>query len=841
MKKHIMRTCLVTTALVASAPALAQQQPAPDPQTANPPVAPEAQSTSGAGIDDIIVTARREAENSQRVPVSVQVVTSAALQKLAITQVDEVSKLAPGLTLISNSTNTEVTLRGVTWQPGSGTPATPIYLNEVPFDPANTITSLYDVGQIEVLRGPQGTTRGAPSISGAVTLTTRKPDLDEFGGYIQGLYGSADHRDVQGAINLPIIKDILAVRLAGNIENSDSNRIYSVNSTVQPLYRDRNYRATVLIKPTDTLSLQAMYQRRRTLTREFVQVAGTGSPGFAGIPGAYPAIRANFNGPALSVDDRASVQDQPSRRQQNIDLITVNASWEVFGHTLSYNYGRQINRSPVQYQAVDTLNILPGFEQFQLYSNATDLKFQTHEIRLSSMRNDDRPFDYDLGWFSKHSDGIINFAVPNYLAGAFGSPATAAPGAITTPNARYVLNSSTNIGIGQQFDSFYGNLRFHLGENTELSGGLSILRDRVPVSVDIQTAPAFTAFANPLLPSPAFCQFAVPGAIASPVYTTGTVCEIGIPAGFANATQRNNNEYSKALYNFSASHQVTDALLVYATTGSSFRSGLPAIANPGLPSNLVTPRPETAKSYEIGVKSTFGRRLRANLSVFQLDYKDQLTAFEGVQYFNSINQGPAQTSLAFYSNIDARVRGVELELAAKPVDNLTLGFNLSYSQIKSQGGSIPCNDAARPITAANPINFCPSTKGQVLNTRPPFQATLNGGYEIPFTADVGGYVRFNANYQGKNPNFGNFRSGTTFKSNPDYAIVDVFAGINGGNGAWDLGLYAKNVFDKQIELNRVATINAVYAQYLAPSGYDVVRTSPPREIGVQLRYAFGSR
>ena len=226
----------------APAPAWAQTPPgqpgtAADTTQVEPQVAPESQS---GGVDDIVVTARREAENSQRVPVSIQVVTGTALEKLAITSVEEVTKLAPGLTLVSNGSNTSVTLRGVTWQPGSGTPATPIYLNEVPFDPANVITSLYDVGQIEVLRGPQGTSRGAPSISGAVTISTRKPDLEEFGGYAQALYGSGDHRDAQGAINLPIIKGMLAVRLAANVENSDGNRIYSVNSAIQPLFRDRS-------------------------------------------------------------------------------------------------------------------------------------------------------------------------------------------------------------------------------------------------------------------------------------------------------------------------------------------------------------------------------------------------------------------------------------------------------------------------------------------------------------------------------------------------------------------------------------------------------------------------
>ncbi len=156
---------------------------------------------------------------------------------MAITSADEVSKLAPGLTLVNRRFHTLVTLRGVTWQPGSGTPATPIYFNEVPFDPGNTIMSMFDVGQIEVLRGPQGTSRGAPSISGAVTISTRKPDLDEFGGYVQGLYGSGDHWDVQGAVNVPIIKDVLAIRLAANIEDSNGGRIYSVNSSVQPKLR----------------------------------------------------------------------------------------------------------------------------------------------------------------------------------------------------------------------------------------------------------------------------------------------------------------------------------------------------------------------------------------------------------------------------------------------------------------------------------------------------------------------------------------------------------------------------------------------------------------------------
>ena len=157
MTRKFIRVLAATTALTAAFPAFAQ----------------DAQVDEAVASDEgaeIIVTARRSDERLQDVPVSVQAISGDTLAKLAINSAEEVSKLAPGLTLENRGASTQVVLRGVTWQPGSGTPATPIYWNEIPFDPGDTIQSLFDVGQIEVLRGPQGTSRGAPSISGAVTI-----------------------------------------------------------------------------------------------------------------------------------------------------------------------------------------------------------------------------------------------------------------------------------------------------------------------------------------------------------------------------------------------------------------------------------------------------------------------------------------------------------------------------------------------------------------------------------------------------------------------------------------------------------------------------------------------
>jgi iron complex outermembrane receptor protein len=851
MTKRIAYSLLASTALVAALPSIAFAQSAP------------AESDEAVNDDDvIIVNARRSDERLQDVPVSVQVVTGDKLQELAITSADELSKIAPGLKLENNGASTAIILRGVAWKPGSGTPATPLYFNEIGFDPGQTVVSLFDIGQIEVLRGPQGTSRGAPSISGAITLTTRKPDLDEFGGYVQGLYGSANHLNVQGAVNVPIVKDVLAVRLAANFENSEGDRVNSINSSADPRLDDRSYRATVLLKPTDTISLQAMYQRRITKKRRFDQVAGAGSPGrttltptegFLASLGALGVIPANFNGPAITVGERLSVQDGPYIINEKVDLLTVNAEWEVFGHTLSANYGRQYNKSPAYFNARDPLNMLPGYEPYAEVPNSGST-WTAKEIRISSLPSDNRPFDYDIGWYSKHSDGTAAQNLLQYLPGAFGGP-NALPGTGTF-NPAYTLPINLTFPIGQFFDSFYGNIRFQITEKTELSGGLAIVRDRVPVGsntvvggglfnagplavVRLQAgalAPFITSCTQlRLLPSTAY-----PGS-----------CDAPVPAGSGNSSFMTNPKYTTALYNFSLSHKFTDDVMVYATTGSSYRSGLPSLGSVGLGGDLLLPKPEGAKSYELGIKTTLSPGLRVNAAVFQIDYQDQLTQFEGIQYWNPTGAGRIdRTSIAFYRNVDSQVRGFELEVAAQPLDNLSLGANLSYSKIKSKGGLVPANpgDCAGtvPLNAANfaagtQINLCPSAKGQVLNQSAPFQAVFNGAYTVPL-GEAEGYLRFNLNYQGKNPNFGNFPTAGVFKKVPSHAILDLFAGVAGEEGVWDVGFYAKNVFDKKVENARVATLNNIYSPYqVAPGGYDVVRTSLPREIGVTARFSFGSR
>jgi iron complex outermembrane receptor protein len=513
----------------------------------------------------------------------------------------------------------------------------------------------------------------------------------------------------------------------------------------------------------------------------------------------------------------------------------------VLGQQLSYNYGRQISHQPSTFNAQDPGAFLPGYEPLEEVRNEREPFFQTQEVRLASVHDPARFFDYDVGYFQKHSGGPIGVDIPVFLSGAFGAPGTP-PGVVTTPNSRYVLPAQTDIDLGQVYDSVYGNLQLHLWDNTELSGGLAHIRDRIPVNLNVTTGAAYSV-AVPLsllggLPCPG-----IPGVIVLPLVDSiyPGYCDAAVPAGSGNSVQSFNNKYSKTIYDVSLSHKFSDNVLAYVTTGTSFRSGLPAIANTGLPANFLTPLPETATSYEVGAKTTWGRRLRINADIFQINYNNQLTTFQGIEYYNSVSASAAETSIAFYRNVNARVRGVELEIAAEPIDRLSLGANFSYAPIKSRGGEVPCNDPTRPITATNPIDECSSASGQALNQTAPFQATINGGYTLPLgsldgVGPLDGYFRFNLNHQGNNPNYGNLLTTEA------YEILDLFAGLTGTKAGWELGVYAKNVFNKQVELSRVPILNDIYPGYTAAAtGYYQVRVSAPREIGASVRYAFGSR
>lgn len=838
MPRKILHSLLATTALSLAAPTIAWAADAP------------VQKAEAVGVEEILVTARRQTEKLQDIPVAVKAITQEDIQNLQILSASDVGKLAPGLTLSNASRGTEpvVVMRGVRWTDASGSPAIPIYFNEVSFDPSQTLVAMYDVQQIEVLRGPQGTTRGAPSISGAVTITTHRPDLDQFGGFISGLMGDHAHWNGQAALNVPLVRGKVAFRVAGLFESSEGNGVRSVNSRTAPAYKSVSGRATFLAQPTDAISVTAMYQRLETKSQMYSQVSGTGSPGFtvkallpAALGGLPPLVLpANYNGPAIATGDYRAVQKTPPLGYGGGELMTVNATWDVLGQRLSYNFGRQQNREKNGYNPTDTANMFIGFDPQTIQPPPNNAHNYTHELRLSSIREPNRFFDYDVGFYYFRSGSKTPFSltsIASYLPGSFGAPliAPSSPFINSAAVARYGLPLNLQIILKEKNYSAYGNVKFHLPYDFELSGGLRWIHDSRPSVTTGSTLPGFAALPT-FLPA-AFGGCPAPTLLpASPIYGA-QFCDVPVPSqSVINDTY--NKTFTPTIYNVSLSRKFTEDLMVYTTVGTSYRTGIGNIGTYVTDPNLLTAKPESATSYEVGVKSTwFENKVRLNADVFQIDYTDQLTQGPNIQYLDVVSNAakPAvkTTSRAFFQNINARVRGVEAEVGVSPVRGLNLGANFSYAKMESSGGLFPCNDPTRPLTATNIMNFCNAPSGTTINASSPFQANFTGSYVLPVTDSLNSYVRFLVNHNGSNPNFGNDLPAKA------YTLVDLFGGFTGGEGGWDIGFYAKNVFDRHIELTRNA-ITPPVADF-GPTGYSLVRATLPREIGVTVRLAFGSR
>jgi iron complex outermembrane receptor protein len=794
----------------------------------------------GATLGEVVVTARRTSENVQSIPVTVQAINGEGLQKYAVTQFTEVTKLAPGLQLSfasgSRGSNAEVTLRGVRWSSASGSVAIPIYINEVAVDPNFALLSLYDVGQLEILRGPQGTARGAPSISGAITVTPRAVNLSEFGGYASALVGNHDHTNFQGALNIPIITDKLGIRVAGLAEDSQGNRVHSLNNRLPPHVGAKSARVTVYYEPTDNLSVNLSYQYLRNINQTYDHVAGTGSPGFTTPAGATPGqttrvLPPNYNGPPISTEDYLAVNDLRSDLKSRADIWMLNAKWDVAGHTLQYIGGFQQTKFSGP-NSQDPGNNLIGYDPAQGIT-ATGKELTTQELRLSSIPGG-HMLDYVVGGYLYHNKSETDlYTTSSYLPGAFGAPGlTQSPYASPAAADRYRLPQFVVIPTTQMTSSVYASATLHLPWDTELTGGIRKIHDHRASNSIIIIGPGLGVTA-------AGAGGVCTGAAVSQVYGAG-YCDRILVQQLAPLQFPSDQTRTPTIYNVSLSHKFTPDLLGYVTVGSSYRTPGTNIGVFVASETIRFPRPERSTSYEAGLKTTWlENRVRLNADIFQINYSGQLAQFPGTNYRNVTTGATAQTSPAFYQNADSRVRGFEAEVAFEPVRNLNLAGNAAYAKITSKGGLVPCNNPSVPLTATNEVNFCTQPSGVTLNTSPKFTATFNGEYVVPMDK-FNGYARFNVAYRGKNPNYG------FLASVPAYTLVDLFAGVRDASGTWEIGAYVKNAFNKKVELTRtVITSNLLPASgttaaQFGQSGYFWVSATIPREIGVQLRYAFGS-
>jgi iron complex outermembrane receptor protein len=244
-----------------------------------------------AGLQEIIVTAEKRPERLQEVPAQIDVLTGDTLEAMQMRETPDITATVPNLTVARNDTysNSTIVLRSITQANNSDVPVA-VIVDGVPQDDSKQFnTYLFDIAQIEVLKGPQGSLYGRNAEAGAIIITTAPP-TNEFKGFADVSYGNGETVDGRAGISGALIPDRILFRVAGNYARSDGlirNSFQDRDSDYIDF--DRSLRGDVLFIASDTVKLDliAEYRGFRAGTTFF-------APVFSGKPNDFVDPQGNF-------------------------------------------------------------------------------------------------------------------------------------------------------------------------------------------------------------------------------------------------------------------------------------------------------------------------------------------------------------------------------------------------------------------------------------------------------------------------------------------------------------------------------------------------------------------
>ncbi|MCP5395195.1 MAG: TonB-dependent receptor [Sphingomonadaceae bacterium] len=805
------------------------------PQLAFAQTADEEDNTRG----QIVVTATRDARDLQQVPMTVDVATGEDIEKLKIFDVKDISQLAPGLELTNNGgRNNTTSLRGQSFDPDQGTaPAVQVYYNEIPADAQTVYTAIYDIAQVEVLRGPQGQLRGQTAPAGAILIGTRRPDFGEVDGYIQGSLTDRHGYNLQGAVSMPM-GDMFAVRVAGLV---DGNRINHVrNITRGGEYsrgRTESGRVTLGFQPDDSFTAYLTYQYTNARNNQFTQVVGTGNnpqtiyaevfgtpsffvpPAFGG--GPFAVDTTVQSGPPLTAGDYSAVTDGVYQVNNKTHLWNLAFDWDLDFATLSFVGAHQRSRI-ITNRDEDLGNALVGI----IDNSFVDVTYpvDTQELRLTS--NNTEGFGWGLGIFHSNQKGralnnidsdlfVYNTDPNGFVLAPFG------PGGsfITFPN-RAPLAVEVVVPIRVETTSFNVNARYVSGP-LRIEGGIrySLVRKTQ------QT------------------QLALDGLL------TGVVpAREVIPA---NLQDTHLNLWSGGA---SISYDVNPDMTVYAAYGNSFRVPSTGVSLPvGITDDLVRTTTERTNSFEVGVKGkALDGRLNYGFSAFYQKFNGYLSRFDLI-FWNTdpALNGSGSGFLSFNYNGDADIKGIETQLNGRITDNWDFNFSASYTKGRYSNAALPCNDFdgsgvpnqnGTPVVqgydaTANAPNVSYCISNGRLSEVPDFSMSMNTEVRFP----MGDYTPFVSALLTHRPGF------FSEQKNFDYdgrQLLNMFAGVRGPDDKWEVSVFARNLFNQQ-KITNISLGTGQYPSLLAAvgggvydSGYRTVNVMNPREFGVTAAYRF---
>ena len=780
-----------------------------------------ATSADNFALEEIVVTARRKDESLQDVPTTINAVTGDEIQKLNITNFRDIASVVPGLSMASNANGVgaSASVRGVNYDVNaSGNNGTvEFYQNDAPISAGNLFQVVYDIQQVELLRGPQGTLRGRASPSGSMTVTTRRPNLSEIGGSAAVSANNIGGYNVQGAFGIPLVSNVLAIRLAGAYDKNEANGVVSLNNPQDPSVKTKSGRATIRFEPTDSLSFILTAQKTRQDMVAFDQVesqqAVDGTRDVVYVPpagGTDPAF--------ITAGQRLSVEDVPRVGYQDYNNYNFQAQWAFLGQKLNY-VGARNEQHFVSFEPNDAGDRFPtNYPAFTKdgYGQDTDSHSWStaHELRLSSEERIAGIFDYIVGGFYQMANNPTDLLRPVAVNFAAGAPP--AGGVLT----KFVVQRRG----GSTEKSLFANLTAQVTDKLEVSGGGRYIEYN----------------------------------------SRGSLYQGATAATLARSVSADEDKNSYAsIYMGSVKYKFTDDLMAYATVGTSWRPGISVIGS----RNVVrTPeeiqfsvlQPEKSTSYEVGLKANaLDHRLRTAVSAYYQDFKNYpYRSPGGVAYLVTSTTPASVQPFNFVAAVPVKVYGVEAEVNYALFSQWDMGANASVSKGEIKGGTIPCNDYSPADGIPDTVSTLPSaatiqasgksiagcTVDQRSSIAPQWSGSVQSEYRLPITATLSSYARAQVSV------FGNSKNDPT--NNHDdydaYALANLYLGIRDPNSTWEVAVYGKNITNTERVLARSLTpMTSVTANnvsnYYGGNATEGERMTPQREFGVSVRYAFGSK
>ncbi|MBC2667778.1 TonB-dependent receptor [Novosphingobium piscinae] len=821
----VCRTVLARTSLalalclVAQAPARAA---ATDEITTDETAADEATAgdaaAAGEGLTDIIVTAQKRAENLQDTPISISVMTAQTLaDRRVISLLDLGDGAIPSLKVapfFSRPGALIVNVRGVGVLSDSNQPARDqgvgIYIDGVYMGRAQGLgTALFDVENIEVLKGPQGTLFGRNTEGGAVNIVTRKPSgiykLNATAG--MGNYGSYRgeiHLDLPAFANISVKVDGVLAKREAFVKNPLPGAL-GFNS-----YDKRGLALTALWAPSDSFSAQLSYDTSYDETSTLYMQQLSAPTGLPAAPSGSPAVLANTPAALFKIEPRRSsvaavgVPQLPSVGKAHGYRLGMELKLNADLRLRSISSYRELtqtqwdngNASPGLQQATITAGVRPSFLNFQ-FARMSVAPFRQNQFSQELQVIGELPrLKYQFGglYYLEHVEDAAQAFNTAQFTDAAGSAYIIRAidyNAQVIQRASYV--ETTSVGL-------YGQATYNppvAGDRLHLTVGARYTRDKK----------------NGLL-------FTVNGA-APIIPINGVNVQGSIPLNAA---------WSRVDPMVNLSLDATDDVMVYGKWSTGYKSG-------GASSRSLSYRrfdPETVSMFEIGAKTEFfDNHARFNIAAYTGTYKGIQLDFAGL-YEDVINGVRVATTRTTLEVVNApgtgRLKGVEAELTVAPVEGLTMTASYAYNSVKIPPTLNPFPQAGgQLITVPLPIYqvYTPAhaASGAIDYEMPvgPGEASLrfhlDGNYDGGY---YGSYTDSNYDTVTRAVRYAQPRGDRALVFNGRIALTGIVLGTTGARGT--VSLWARNLFNEQHVFYKSGTAQAGVSGFF----------NDPRTWGVEL-------